>query len=256
MYRPLAVVGLLPVEERADSAIINAIVPQGVFSAAAEQGSVRPAWVRSTKAAYRWKLGLVLSERRITHSASLRATGSLMLASAALASASFPLRVLSITRFTAAMSASEVADVGAIAKGPEVGRASGLKNARLSNIAPCRPTLACAKEERPAFGADRFCGSGVAEGAIVAGARGLLAGVDDWSRAGQRNFLCRGRDRFGRQRARRQRQKDTEAAATSRFHSTSLLSDLTPIRTTSYYALLGRLISLTNDSQKSAQWDS
>ncbi len=72
-----------------------------------------------------------------------------MLASAALASASLPLRAASITRLTAAMSAAEVAAVGAIAKGPETGRASGLNVARLSNSAPCRPTLACAKAERP-----------------------------------------------------------------------------------------------------------
>jgi hypothetical protein len=67
-----------------------------------------------------------------------------------------------MTRFTAAMSASEVADVGASAKGPDVGRASGLKKARLSGTAPRSPTLACAKEERPGLleaVAGRFCGS-------------------------------------------------------------------------------------------------
>ena len=65
-------------------------------------------------------------ERRITHSASLRATGSVMACSAASASASLPLRAASMTRLTAAMSAAEVAAVGASAKGPETGRASGL----------------------------------------------------------------------------------------------------------------------------------
>jgi hypothetical protein len=106
---------------------------------------------------------LVLSERKITHSASFRATGSEILASAALASASLPLRVASITRFTAAMSAAEVAAVCAIAKGPETGRASGLIMARLSNSAPCGPTLACANAERPPLlAAGRFCGSGAA----------------------------------------------------------------------------------------------
>src|SRR5690348_5852302 len=97
--------------------------------------------------------------------------------SAALASASLPLRAASITRFTAAMSASAVADVGAIAKGPAVGRASGLKKARLSKILLCKPTLACAKDERPplfgvlaALAAGRFCGSGVAARAAAAGA--------------------------------------------------------------------------------------
>jgi hypothetical protein len=79
-----------------------------------------------------------------------------------------------MTRFTAAMSASEVADVGASAKGPDVGRASGLKKARLSKTVPCKPTLACAKDERPAVfevvAAGRFCGSGVAEDADGAGA--------------------------------------------------------------------------------------
>jgi hypothetical protein len=96
-----------------------------------------------------------------------------MLASAALASASLPLREASITRFTAAMSASDVAAVGAIAKGPAVGRASGLKYARLWKIVPCKPTLACAKDARApffeAFAGGRFCGSGVAEGTDVAG---------------------------------------------------------------------------------------
>src|SRR4029078_263746 len=81
----------------------------------------------STQAAQRWNDGLVLSERRITHSASLRATGSLMLACVALASASRPLRAASITRFTAAMSASDVEGVGATAKGPARGRAIRLK---------------------------------------------------------------------------------------------------------------------------------
>ncbi|MGA8394246.1 MAG: hypothetical protein WB752_01180 [Pseudolabrys sp.] len=50
-----------------------------------------------------------------------------MLASVALASASRPLRDASITRFTAAMSASDVDFVGATAKGPAAGRASGVK---------------------------------------------------------------------------------------------------------------------------------
>ena len=86
----------------------------------------------------------MLSERRITHSASLRATGSLMLASVALASASRPLRAASITRFTAAISAADVEAVGATAKGPAAGRASGLKWARVSKSAPRSPTLACA----------------------------------------------------------------------------------------------------------------
>ena len=60
---------------------------------------------------------------------------------------------------------AEVAAVGASAKGPDVGRASGLKNARVSGTAPRSPTLACAKEERPGLlvllvaVAGRFCGS-------------------------------------------------------------------------------------------------
>src|SRR5262245_11569382 len=87
------------------------------------------------------------------HSASLRATGSVMVASAALASASLPLRVASITRFTAAMSAAEVVSFGATANGPAVGRASGLKNARVSKMAPRVATLACAKEDS----AGAFC---------------------------------------------------------------------------------------------------
>jgi hypothetical protein len=42
------------------------------------------------------------------------------------------------------MSASDVEGVGATAKGPAAGRAIGLKCARVSNIAPRNPTLACA----------------------------------------------------------------------------------------------------------------
>ena len=72
-----------------------------------------------------------------------------MLASVALASASRPLRAASITRFTASMSAADVDVVGATAKGPAAGRASGLKWARVSKSAPRSPTLACAYEERP-----------------------------------------------------------------------------------------------------------
>ena len=91
------------------------------------------------------------------------------LVSAALASASLPLRAASITRFTAAISASEVAAVGAIAKGPAVGRASGLKKARVSGIVPRRPTLACANDESPPLLAGvrardgRLCGSGAVD---------------------------------------------------------------------------------------------
>src|SRR5689334_10567418 len=69
--------------------------------------------------------------------------------SAALASFSLPLRVASMTVLTAAISAGDVAFVGAIAKGPETGRASGRNSARLANRAPCRPTLACANAEAP-----------------------------------------------------------------------------------------------------------
>ena len=65
-----------------------------------------------------------------------------MLAWAALASASLPLRAASITRFTAATSFGEVAALGATANGPDAGRTSGLNSARLSNSAPCKPTLA------------------------------------------------------------------------------------------------------------------
>ena len=92
----------------------------------------------------------MLSERRMTHSASLRATGSAILAWAALASASLPLRAASITRFTAATSFAEVVALGATANGPEAGRTSGLNSARLSNSAPCKPTLAWAKAVQPA----------------------------------------------------------------------------------------------------------
>ncbi|MGB9045543.1 MAG: hypothetical protein WCC81_24170, partial [Pseudolabrys sp.] len=59
-----------------------------------------------------------------------------------------------------AISASEVAAVGASAKGPEAGRASGLKKAWVSNTAPRRPTLAWAKADSPGllveFDAGRF----------------------------------------------------------------------------------------------------
>src|SRR5207253_9969802 len=47
----------------------------------------------------------------------------------------------------------------------------GLKKARFSNIAPWRPTLAWAKEERPVLAGGRFCGSGTADGT------GKLAGA-------------------------------------------------------------------------------
>ena len=103
-----------------------------------------------------------------------------MLASAALASASLPLREASITRFTAAMSASEVAAVGAIAKGPDVGRASGLKKARVSRIVPRKPDIGLRERGEARFvrivgsgGGGRFCGSWVAGG--VAGIAPPLA---------------------------------------------------------------------------------
>jgi hypothetical protein len=50
------------------------------------------------------------------------------------------------------MSASEVAAVGAIAKGPDVGRASGLKTARSWDRAAARPTIGLRERcEGPVF---------------------------------------------------------------------------------------------------------
>ena len=81
--------------------------------------------------------------------------------------------------FTKAISASDVAAVGAIAKGPDAGRASGLKKAWVSNTAPRRPTLAWAKAERPAPFLEgvggRFCGSGAVVGAGVTVAAACFA---------------------------------------------------------------------------------
>jgi len=137
---------------------------QSAFSARRRNsGTCGQAGLFCTKAAYRSNDGLVLSERRMTHSANFRATGSEMLAWAALASASLPLRAASITRLTAATSLADVLALGATANGPEAGRTSGLNSAWLSNSAPCKPTLACAKETIPVpLGCGRVCGEGAA----------------------------------------------------------------------------------------------
>jgi hypothetical protein len=90
-----------------------------------------------------------LSLRSTIHSASLRATGSVIDRSATSATTSLPLRVASITCLTRAMSAAEVAAVGAMEKGPEAGRAIGLKVALAAKRPPRRPTLAWANELRP-----------------------------------------------------------------------------------------------------------
>jgi hypothetical protein len=84
----------------------------------------------------------------MTHSASLRATGSAMLAWAALASASLPLRAASITRFTAATSFADVVAFGATANGPEAGRTSGLNSARLEQR-PMQTDIGLAKAVSP-----------------------------------------------------------------------------------------------------------
>ena len=113
MKRPLAVDRLLLGEEGAHGAIVDAVVPQRVLGAAAEQrGSGASSDWRRRRRRSAGTLDWCCRERRITHSASLRATGSVMLASAALASASLPLRAASITRLTAAMSAAEVRSSG------------------------------------------------------------------------------------------------------------------------------------------------
>src|ERR1700688_274618 len=81
------------------------------------------------------------------HSASLWATGSLMLLSAASASAPLPLRAASITRFTASISAGKVVVAGATANAPEPGRAIGLNMTVVANSEPRKPTLAWAKAD-------------------------------------------------------------------------------------------------------------
>ena len=58
-----------------------------------------------------------------------------MARSAASAAPSSPLRAASLARLSAAISASEVAEVGAIENGPATGRASGLSVARLAKMA-------------------------------------------------------------------------------------------------------------------------
>jgi hypothetical protein len=55
-----------------------------------------------------------------------------------------------------------VAAVGAMANGPAVGRASGLKNVRVSKIAPRAATLACAYEDSAGAFWDARCCDGEA----------------------------------------------------------------------------------------------
>ena len=85
--------------------------------------------------------GLASLRSRI-HSASLRATGSVIAFCATSATTSLPFRDASITCLTRPISAAEVELVDATAKGPDAGRAIGLKWALAAKIPPRRPTLA------------------------------------------------------------------------------------------------------------------
>src|SRR5262249_25244295 len=69
------------------------------------------------KALYREKLAELSSLRRITHSTSLRATGSVMEPSTPVASSWRFLRTRSMACFTAVMSSGEVATVAAVPNG-------------------------------------------------------------------------------------------------------------------------------------------
>ena len=91
----------------------------------------------------------MLSLRSMIHSASLRATGSVIEFLATSATTSFDFRVASITCLTSAMSAAEVALVGATENGPAAGRTSGLKVAFAEFSEPRKPMGAWAKALSP-----------------------------------------------------------------------------------------------------------
>src|SRR5471032_604447 len=130
------------------------------------------------------------------HSASLRATGSVIDFNATSLTASLPLRVASITCLTNAMSAAEVAGVGAIANGPEAGRANGLNVARLANKEPRKPTLAWANADRQGL-SFAGCLAGnctVLGGASVAASGGINPGAAGFWAAGSFAETIAGRD--------------------------------------------------------------
>src|ERR1035437_2469860 len=96
-----------------------------------------------------------------------------MLFCTASASASLPLRVASITRFTAAMSSGETAATGAGSKRPDSGCATGLNKAGLAVTGPRRATLLGTGADAPAAGNGRLRGSGTWRTTCTAG--GLAA---------------------------------------------------------------------------------
>ena len=79
-----------------------------------------------------------------------------------------------------------MAVVGAIAKGPEAGRAIGWKVARLANSAPRKPTLAWAKADWPLSGGARLAGGGTLR---ATGAGCCLAAWIDGRGFGSGTFL-------------------------------------------------------------------
>ncbi len=176
-------------EKRQHGVVVEVIVPQRVLGAAAEQRRMRPAriGVHEGRVARETRIGIVAAQDRPFGELAGDRILDGVFGGVGIGELLRPCGSLRSSVSPPSMSSCEVAVVGATANGPDTGRASGLNKARLSNRPPRKPTLACAKADRPAGPCGRFCGSGRLR---ATGSGGFLGSMDDRPRLWQGNFLA------------------------------------------------------------------